>query len=84
MCNAELPMKDLRYWLVQMVFGAVLIGIVCLIWPAACSRSLVALCGVGWFVSAFYHWLRYGPALRRFFWRGPPPLYTWLMARRTR
>lgn len=76
-------MKDAAYWLVQVAFGASLIGLVYLISPAEVSRSVVALASIGWFVGTFLHWLKYGPTLRPFF-GGTPPLYKWLKARRAR
>lgn len=76
-------MKDLLYWLTVALCCAGSIGLLCLIWPEK-SSFWVFLCSVNWFAFAFYYWVRYGPSLRSFLWRGPPPWYAWLMARRNR
>ena len=74
-------MKDLLYWLTVALCCAGSIGLLCLIWPEK-STFWVFICSVNWFAFAFYSWVRYGPSLRSFLWRGPPPWYVWLMARR--
>lgn len=76
-------MKDLLYWLTVALFCAGSIGLLCLFWPEN-SAYWVFLCSVNWFAFAFYSWVRHGPSLRDFIWRGPPPWYTRLVARRNR
>ena len=78
----KVQVKHLLYWLSQIVFGTGLIGGLWLIHPA---DSLWVFLSVSmWFACALYSWVRYGPSLRDFIWRGPPPWYAWLMARRNR
>lgn len=77
-----MQVKHLLYWLAQIVFGTGLIGGLWLIHPA--SPVWVFLSVFVWFAGALYCWIRYGPSLRDFIWRGPRPWYTRLVARLNR